>query len=57
MQDIAIFTGGQYVAEEAGVYLDKNGESPELIQATLGMAKNITITKDDTIILHGEGSK
>lgn len=57
MQDIAIFTGGQYVAEEAGVYLDKNGESPELIQATLGIAKNITITKDDTIILHGEGSK
>ena len=57
MQDIAVFTGGQYVAEEAGVYLDKNGENPELIQATLGVAKNVTITKDDTIILNGEGSK
>ena len=57
MQDIAVFTGGQYVAEEAGVYLDKNGENAELIQATLGVAKNVTITKDDTIILNGEGAK
>jgi len=24
MQDIAIFTGGQYISEEAGVSLDKN---------------------------------
>ena len=31
MQDIAIFTGGEYVCEEAGVYLDKQGENPELI--------------------------
>lgn len=57
MQDIAIVTGGQYVAEEAGVSLDKNGETPESIQATLGMAKNVTITKDDTTILHGQGTK
>ena len=55
MQDIAIFTGGEYVSEEAGIYLDKQSESPGLIQATLGLAKNITITKDDTIILHGNG--
>ena len=57
MQDIAIFSGGQYISEEAGVYLDKNSESPESIQATLGVAKSVTITKDDTILLHGEGSK
>lgn len=57
MQDIAIFTGGEYVSEEAGVYLDKQGENTELIQATLGLAKNITITKDDTIILNGNGAK
>lgn len=25
MQDIAVVTGGQYIAEEAGVSLDKNG--------------------------------
>lgn len=57
MQDIAIFTGGQYVAEEAGVYLDKNAEDLETLKATLGIAKNVTITKDDTIIIGGEGSK
>lgn len=57
MQDIAIFTGGEYVAEEAGIYLDKQGENPEAVQATLGLAKNVTITKDDTIILNGNGSK
>ena len=57
MQDIAVFTGGEYVSEEAGIYLDKQGESPETIQATLGSAKSITITKDDTIILNGNGEK
>jgi len=25
MQDIAVVTGGQYIAEEAGISLDKNG--------------------------------
>lgn len=57
MQDIAVITGGQFVAEEAGIALDKSGETPESIQATLGVAKNITITKDDTTILHGQGKK
>lgn len=57
MQDIATVSGGQYVAEEAGISLDKSGETPESIQATLGIAKNVTITKDDTIILHGHGTK
>lgn len=57
MEDIAVVTGGQYVAEQAGVSLDKNSENPESIQATLGVAKNVTITKDDTIILHGQGTK
>ena len=57
MQDIAIFTGGQYINEEAGVSLDKNAENPETLQATFGVAKSVTITKDDTIIMHGNGSK
>lgn len=57
MQDIAVVTGGQFVAEEAGISLDKNSENPESIQATLGMAKNVIITKDDTTILHGHGTK
>ena len=57
MQDIAIFTGGQYINEEAGASLDKNAQNPETLQATLGLAKSVTITKDDTIIMHGNGSK
>ena len=31
--------------------------NPEEIKATLGVAKSVTITKDDTIILHGNGNK
>jgi chaperonin GroEL len=57
MQDISIFTGGQYINEEAGTTLDANAKTPETLQATLGMAKSVTITKDDTIIMHGNGSK
>ena len=57
LQDIAIFTGGKFVSEEAGVTLENCANSPEEIKATLGIAKNITITKDDTILLHGNGNK
>ena len=55
MQDIAIFTGGRFLSEEAGVTLENATSTPEEIKATLGTAKNITITKDDTIILNGNG--
>ncbi len=57
MEDIAIFTGGEYVCEEVGIHLDKNAENPETLKATLGVAKSVTVTKDDTIIMNGEGSK
>jgi chaperonin GroEL len=57
MEDIAIVTKGQFVTEEAGVSLAKNGEKPETIEATLGVAKNVVITKDDTTILNGNGEK
>jgi chaperonin GroEL (HSP60 family) len=57
MQDIAIFTGGRFISEEAGVTLENTTSSPEEVKLTLGVAKNITITKDDTIILNGNGSK
>lgn len=53
MEDIAIFTGGQYIAEAAGIQLDKNAEDQETLSATFGRAKNVTITKEDTIILNG----
>lgn len=57
LNDIAIFTGGKYISEEAGLTLDQCSQNPEDVKSTLGFAKNVTITKDDTIILHGEGTK
>jgi chaperonin GroEL len=57
LQDIAIFTGGKYISEEVGVTMENSTSSPEEIKATLGFAKSITITKDETIILNGNGNK
>ena len=49
LQDIAILTGGQVVAEEVGLKL----ESTEL--AMLGRARKVVITKDETTIVEGAG--
>jgi len=49
LQDIAILTGGTLVSEEAGVKL----EDLELDQ--LGSAKRITVGRDDTLLLGGNG--
>jgi chaperonin GroEL len=49
LQDIAILTGGQVIAEEVGLSLEK---------ATLqdcGRAKKVVISKENTIIIDGEG--
>jgi chaperonin GroEL len=51
LQDIAILTGAQIVSEEAGMKLE------DLEISDLGTAKKITVTKDDTIIMDGGGSK
>mmetsp|Transcript_20966 Transcript_20966/g.23337 ORF Transcript_20966/g.23337 Transcript_20966/m.23337 type:complete len:577 (+) Transcript_20966:23-1753(+) len=51
LQDIAVLTGATLVSDEAGVKLD--GAGPEV----LGTCKKITITKDDTILLDGQGDK
>jgi chaperonin GroEL len=51
MQDIAIATGGQFISEEIGLQLDSADIS------VLGNAKKVIITKDDTIIMGGAGSK
>lgn len=51
MNDIAILTGGTVVSEEVGLQLDKAEVS------VLGVAKNINISKDDTIIMDGVGDK
>ena len=49
LQDIAILTGGQVIAEEVGLKL----ESIDL--GLLGQARKVVITKDETTIVEGAG--
>ena len=49
--DIAILTGGQVVAEELGLALDK------ITVEHLGMAARVEVTKENTIIIDGAGDK
>ncbi|GAB3438619.1 chaperonin GroEL [Streptomonospora sediminis] len=51
LQDIATLTGGQVIAEEVGLTL----ENAEL--DALGSARRVTITKDDTTIVDGNGDQ
>ncbi|WP_417288520.1 chaperonin GroEL [Corynebacterium variabile] len=50
LQDIAILTGGQVIAEEVGLSL----ETADL--PLLGTARKVVVTKDDTTIVDGSGS-
>jgi chaperonin GroEL len=49
LEDIAVLTGGQVIAEEVGLKLDK------ATLAQLGRAKRIEIDKDDSIVIGGAG--
>jgi len=51
LQDIAILTGGQLVSEDLGMKLEA------VTMDMLGSAKKITITKDETTIVDGNGEK
>jgi chaperonin GroEL len=51
LQDMAILTGGQVISEEVGLKL----ESATL--DLLGQAKRIVVTKDETTVVEGAGSK
>jgi len=51
LQDIAILTGGQLIAEELGLKIEN------LTIAELGQAKRVLIDKDKTTIIQGNGSK
>ncbi|KAI8474825.1 MAG: chaperonin Cpn60/TCP-1 family [Monoraphidium minutum] len=51
LQDIAVLTGGEVISEDLGHKLDK----VEL--GMLGSCKKVTVTKDDTILLHGAGDR
>lgn len=51
LKDIAILTGGFFVAEELGLKLDK------ITLDMLGSAKRVEISKDHTTVVGGRGSK
>jgi chaperonin GroEL len=51
LQDLAVLTGGQVVAEEVGLKLDTVGLE------VLGTARRVVVTKDDTTVIDGAGSK
>jgi chaperonin GroEL len=51
LEDMAILTGGQLIAEELGVKLENT------TVRELGTAKKVVITKDDTTIIEGAGEK
>jgi chaperonin GroEL len=50
LQDIAILTGGQVIAEEVGLKLENTTLD------LLGQARQVIITKDETTIVEGAGS-
>jgi chaperonin GroEL len=51
LQDIATLTGGQVISEELGLKLENVGLD------LLGSARKIVVTKDDTTVVEGAGSK
>jgi len=51
LQDLAILTGGQVIAEELGLKLEN------VTLKDLGRAKKVTIDKDNTTVIDGAGTK
>jgi chaperonin GroEL len=51
LEDIAILTGGQVISEDLGIKLES--VTPEM----LGRAKRVSITKEETTIIDGNGKK
>jgi len=51
LQDIAILTGGQVISEDLGMKLEN------VTIDMLGSAKRVSITKDETTIVDGQGEK
>ena len=51
LEDIAILTGGQVVSEDLGIKLET------VTLDMLGTAKIVSITKDDTTVIDGNGSR
>ncbi len=51
LQDLAILTGGQVISEDLGMKLEN------VTMDMLGSAKKVTITKDETTVIDGNGEK
>ena len=51
LQDMAVLTGGQVVSEEVGLKLENIGVD------LLGQARKVVVTKDETTIVEGAGTK
>ena len=51
LQDMAVLTGGQVIAEEVGLSLEKAGLEH------LGSAKKVQVTKENTTLIDGAGKK
>src|ERR1700687_4976284 len=51
LEDIAVLTAGELISEDLGIKLEN------VTVPMLGRAKRVTITKDDTTIIHGAGKK
>jgi chaperonin GroEL len=51
LEDIAVLTGGQTISEDLGIKLEN------VTLDMLGRAKRVSITKDDTTIVDGNGKK
>uniref|UniRef100_A0A1J3JN25 Chaperonin CPN60, mitochondrial n=1 Tax=Noccaea caerulescens TaxID=107243 RepID=A0A1J3JN25_NOCCA len=51
LQDLAALTGGEVIADDLGMNLEKVDLS------MLGTCKKVTVSKDDTVILDGAGDK
>ena len=51
LQDVAVLTGGELISEDLGIKLEN------VTVEMLGRAKRVTVTKDDTTIIHGAGKK
>jgi chaperonin GroEL len=51
LEDIAVLTGGQVIAEELGLTLEK------VTLKDLGQAKRVEVAKDDTVVVDGAGEK
>ena len=51
LEDIAILTNGQVISEDLGIKLEN------VTMDMLGQAKRVSITKDESTIVHGSGKK